>query len=695
MPSSERAPLAREELEDLLEEMLDPVLSSRRTAAPLAGSLALLPAGQQQFVLHWAGAVAASSTELAYQVVALAPRALSLLDLASMEGWLVRAMDVYDREGLYAASAVLKDLEGFGGTLRERRNGVSFDAVAGFLGLFLRGLAGRRLDLQTAEFAFTDTATVFLPERVSLFGSPGRNRALYKSMAALLWAQTRFGTFNADLEAGIAGCGDRAATLANLATLEAVRLGMRIAGFLPGLAAEMLALRGESLPGEAAALAAKLEHENTTVEDSLAVLRRLPPGTRLPCWPYAGVLMPERATRVRAARMESEKAALRGRLAGLLQESGGDPLGRSSGRFKVQRNGEERQEMTLLLDGRPVAPPEGVAQLLRSIALDLGAIPPEYLAAAGDGACDGAGAGRDADAQAPAPAADALLYDEWDHRRGHYRKGWCVLQERAVRFGDRGFVEATLARYAPQVRALRRRFEALRGEDKVLQRELFGDDVDLDAVVESHAELRAGLPLAERLFRRRDRVDRNMAVMFMVDMSGSTKGWINDAEREALVMMGEALEILGDRYAIYGFSGVTRKRCEIYPVKRFDEGYSEEVKRRIAGIQPLDFTRMGVAIRHLSVLLAREEARTRLLVTLSDGKPDDHYDGYRGEYGIEDTRQALIEAKRLGIHPFCITIDREARDYLPHMYGAVNWTLVDDVARLPLKVADIYRRLTT
>ena len=88
------------------------------------------------------------------------------------------------------------------------------------------------------------------------------------------------------------------------------------------------------------------------------------------------------------------------------------------------------------------------------------------------------------------------------------------------------------------------------------------------------------------------------------------------------------------------------------------------------------------------------QARTKLLITLSDGKPDDYSDEYRGEYGIEDTRQALIEAHRAGVKPFCITIDREARDYLPHMYGAVNWTLIDDVSRLPLKVAEIYRRLT-
>jgi nitric oxide reductase NorD protein len=102
---------------------------------------------------------------------------------------------------------------------------------------------------------------------------------------------------------------------------------------------------------------------------------------------------------------------------------------------------------------------------------------------------------------------------------------------------------------------------------------------------------------------------------------------------------------------------------------------------------------MGASIRHLTQRLRAIEARTKLLITLSDGRPDD-YDGYRGDYGIEDTRMALIEAKRAGIHPYCITIDEAARDYLPHMYGAVNWALVDDVRKLPVKVSDIYRRLT-
>ena len=139
---------------------------------------------------------------------------------------------------------------------------------------------------------------------------------------------------------------------------------------------------------------------------------------------------------------------------------------------------------------------------------------------------------------------------------------------------------------------------------------------------------------------------------------------------------------------------MTRKRCELYRIKTFNEPYDLQVKERIAGIRPQGYTRMGVIIRHLTKMLLEVEAKTRLLITLSEGKPDD-YDGYRGEYGIKDTRQALMEAKHAGIHPFCITIDTQAHDYLPQMYGHVNYIVVSDVRKLPVKVSDIYRRLTT
>jgi nitric oxide reductase NorD protein len=257
------------------------------------------------------------------------------------------------------------------------------------------------------------------------------------------------------------------------------------------------------------------------------------------------------------------------------------------------------------------------------------------------------------------------------------------------------FVASTRRKYTGLLKHLRRTFEVMRDENRLEKRQSQGDEVDIDALVEALADARDGSEMSDRLFMHMHRADRNIAVMFMVDMSGSTKGWINEAERESLVLLCETLETLGDRYAIYGFSGTTRKRCEIFRVKTFDEPYNDEARARIAGITPQEYTRMGVAIRHLSKLLNAVDAKTKLLITLSDGKPDDYFDIYRGQYGIEDTRQALFEARRTGIHPFCITIDREAKEYLPYMYGHANFVEIDEVRKLPLKVADIYRRLTS
>jgi len=164
-------------------------------------------------------------------------------------------------------------------------------------------------------------------------------------------------------------------------------------------------------------------------------------------------------------------------------------------------------------------------------------------------------------------------------------------------------------------------------------------------------------------------------------------------EKESLVLLCQSLEILGDMYGIYGFSGRTRNNCEIYKIKAFEENYNSNVKNRISNISPMNYTRMGASIRHLSMLLNQIQAKTKILITLSDGKPDD-VDGYKGTYGIEDTKKALLEARYFGIHTFCITIDKEGMEYLPHMYGRNNFTVIDQIDKLPSKVSDIYRKIT-
>jgi nitric oxide reductase NorD protein len=693
-------PLSAPELEVRLDELLDAVLSTRRTATHLAEAVTGLLRSEQDFVLHWTGVVARTNPEMAYQFVVAAPAALQRLGLAAAEAWIVQAMDTYDREGLYRGSAVLKNLDEFAELASGSTNAQTFDGAVQVLQLFLCGLSGRRMRFDTAAHPYTDTETIYLPPRLATLPAQEENFQVYKAMAALLWAQARYGTFNLDLTAALSGFASPQRALELFNYLETVRLEAQIGLTLPGLARDMRSLRANH--GSADPRLQRLRDPDARAEDSLAVLRQLYESFTPSRCCYTVELRWDQAMAVRSARIRKEKAQFRAGLTQLLdQHDAGAEDGNAVARFAVTPaapDSGDQSSVALMLDGKPVAPPENLQQLMDSIRQDLGDFPDDYLLPADDGAYH-EGTRPDND---PADAwkgvyhdEAAFFYNEWDCRRRHYRKNWCVLRELDVDPAGPEFVDATLVKYGPQVAQLKRTFEMLRGEDRLLKRQPEGNDIDFDAVISAYADMRSGLELSDRLLTRRHKAERDMAVMFMVDMSGSTKGWINDAEREALVMLCEALQVLGDRYAIYGFSGITRKRCEIFRIKRFDDPYDERVRGRIAGIRPQDYTRMGAAIRHLTGVLNHVEARTKLLVTLSDGKPDDYSDNYRGEYGIEDTRQALIEAHRSGIKPFCITIDREARDYLPHLYGPVNWTLVDEVARLPLKVAEIYRRLTS
>lgn len=393
---------------------------------------------------------------------------------------------------------------------------------------------------------------------------------------------------------------------------------------------------------------------------------------------------------MRAERIARDTETLRQALGALKGAAGTRPT--APGEFAATLNAETGA-LEIRLDGEAVKLPDAAQAAMQSLLQDLGALPPEALSPAGEGAW------TPLERSAPAPelASDRqadFYYDEWDYHRNAYRRGWCHVYEMPVKPGDGAFVRETRRRYAALIAQLKRRFEAVRGEDRILGRQPEGEEIDLDALVEAVNDKQCGAEPSPRLFSRRVRNDRSLATMFMVDMSGSTKGWINDAEREALVMLCEALDALGDAYAIYGFSGWTRTRCDLYRIKSFADRYDETVRAAIDGIEAKDYTRMGVAIRHLTSLLARQPARHKLLVVLSDGRPDDFGDEYRGAYGIEDTRRALLEARRQGIKSYCVTIDRHGQDYLKHMMGPAAFTVLDDVKKLPLKLADIYRRLT-
>lgn len=353
-----------------------------------------------------------------------------------------------------------------------------------------------------------------------------------------------------------------------------------------------------------------------------------------------------------------------------------------------------------------------------------------------------------------APADRVFHYREWDCLIDDYRLDWCRLIEREARPGSATFVQEVLSANSPLLASLRKQFERLRPEQTRPERDLLdGEEIDLDRAVESLVDRHCGLPGRERLYRRRTKVERDVCTLFLLDMSSSTDervktrlsavrqpsaanpgpaagqadllsqiSWalaeargavgpgpdlsgqqpneakrIIDIEKEALVLLAEALEPLGDRYGIFGFSGSGRLHVEFFTIKDFSEPYALPVKERLSGIEPRGSTRMGTALRHCKYRLRREQARRRNLILLSDGFPQDQDYGPRRsghEYAVADTARALAELEQEGTRTYCITVDRNGEDYLGKMCPKSRYMVIQDLAALPEALLMLYRKAT-
>ncbi len=293
------------------------------------------------------------------------------------------------------------------------------------------------------------------------------------------------------------------------------------------------------------------------------------------------------------------------------------------------------------------------------------------------------------------PLGPGLKLPEWDYRQQRLLSDHVLLQPMRPRGATSASLPAHLEKTALH---LRRQFACLRDGRQRLRQQPQGDEIDLDAWLDFQVERRRGSSTQPGLFLEQRPRRRDLACLLLADLSMSTEAYLDDQRRvidsivDSLLLFGEALQALGDPFALYGFSSVRRQQVRWQVLKDFDEGYGGEVRGRVLALSPGYYTRMGAAIRRASQVLGGQPQKRRLLLLLSDGKPND-LDRYEGRYGIEDTRQAVIEARSQGLVPFCITIDKEAADYLPYLFGADGFALVERAGQLPERLLQLYRRL--
>ncbi len=288
--------------------------------------------------------------------------------------------------------------------------------------------------------------------------------------------------------------------------------------------------------------------------------------------------------------------------------------------------------------------------------------------------------------------AGRFTYPEWNRRAGAHMPDHCRVLE----------AEAKPATgFAPDPRLVarvRRQFAPLHPRRVLLPRQVDGTEIDLDAVVRGRVDRAAGRSGDDRLWQDSRPMGRDLSVAILMDCSRSTEAVVGDRSvietaRELLAALAAGIDAAGDRLAIWGFSSLRRDRVFLTRCKRFDEALTPEVSARIGALKPGHYTRLGAALRHASAMLAQEASARRLLLVLTDGKPND-LDHYEGVHGIEDSRMAVREAQAAGQSVHGVVIDADGQDWFPRIFGRGGFSLLPDPARLPRALPAIYQALT-
>ncbi|WP_286815693.1 nitric oxide reductase activation protein NorD [Marinobacter sp. UBA3607] len=286
---------------------------------------------------------------------------------------------------------------------------------------------------------------------------------------------------------------------------------------------------------------------------------------------------------------------------------------------------------------------------------------------------------------------------EWDWRRQDYREKFCCLQPLLSKDAVPSPLPEHLNRSA---QTLRRQFSALKPLRQWERRQLEGEELDLDACLERMVQHKRGIgEVDQKLFRQCKQNQRDLACLVLTDISLSTDTYINnhqrviDIARDGLQLLSEALTASRDPFALFAFSSRRRDHIRFHHIKSFEEPYNDTTRGRIQALEPGYYTRMGAAIRQSIKLLQARPEHQKILLLLTDGKPND-LDLYEGRYGVEDTRMAVQEAHKAGLTPFCVTIDEEANEYLPYVFGSSNFVVIKDPTQLPGQLPKLYMNLT-
>ncbi|MBU2817593.1 VWA domain-containing protein, partial [Acidithiobacillus ferrooxidans] len=299
------------------------------------------------------------------------------------------------------------------------------------------------------------------------------------------------------------------------------------------------------------------------------------------------------------------------------------------------------------------------------------------------------------------PPPDPYHYPEWDYQMQLERPEWCTVLEKRAKSGTLETIHEIVAKHKPIIGRLKFLIEALQPQGvQRLRKQEDGDEIDLNAAVRAMIEMRMGEQPDPRIMMRNVRKVRDLSVLLLIDLSESTNdpvlgsnSTVLQLAREATVLLADALDKIGDPFAIHGFDSNGRHDVEYFRYKDFGASYNDQAKSRLAGMSGQLSTRMGAAIRHAGSILKRQPSNKKLLLVITDGEPADN-DVRDPQYLRYDARKAVEDLTQAGIAPYCLSLDPRADQYVSRIFGAKNYVVLDHVQRLPEKLPILYMGLT-
>ncbi|MDD4882357.1 MAG: nitric oxide reductase activation protein NorD, partial [Gallionellaceae bacterium] len=297
--------------------------------------------------------------------------------------------------------------------------------------------------------------------------------------------------------------------------------------------------------------------------------------------------------------------------------------------------------------------------------------------------------------------SDPFHYSEWDYQIQLERPAWATVQEKRAKSGDLAVIDAITARYKREIHRMKFLLDAMQPQGVQRIRRLEdGDEIDINAAIASLTDIRLGNQPDPRIMMRSVRKTRDFSILVLLDLSESTNDKVQDQDytvreltQQACVLLADAINKVGDPFAIHGFCSDGRHDVEYYRYKDFDQHWDETPKAKLAGMTGQLSTRMGAAIRHAGHHLQLQRSAKKLLIVITDGEPAD-VEVRDPQYLRYDTKKAVEEVGRLGVTTYCMSLDPRADNYVSRIFGQKNYMVVDHVQRLPEKLPLLYAGLT-